>query len=415
MSRPLDKYDPLLWVLVSTVAGSLSQFILTFTLPWFVLQTTGSAGRAGLVVFAQLTPLLVARLLAGPVLDRVGIRKVAVICSLIETGSVGTMTLLAATDRITYAALVGLVALLGAASGAGSLAKSFLAPSAAKSVGLKESRGISMNTTAMTAGRVAGPLVGSVLVAVNPAVGMGIVAALQFVGAAIIMRLPSGMEPDSAPQEKEGYWKSLTGGIAYFGRDKLLVRLHVMLALVGVLMAPMNGVVLPLWAEQAHSGPEIIGILTTIAACAGLVGGFIAIRATEKVRPSLVLAGGHLLLVPQLLVMALGVPPWGVLMVWIVAGFAGAFPPPVVEKITYHRPALEFRSRVRALGSSTTYLGNAVGNLVVGVAVDRYGLTGPLIGAAVIFVGVVIWFLAKPDIRQLKPDVGREVAEDDSR
>lgn len=415
MSRPLDKYVLLMWILVSTVAGGLSLSILTFTLPWFVLQTTGSAGRAGLVVFAQLTPLLVARLLAGPVLDRVGLGKVAVICSFIETGSVGTMTLLAATDQLTYAALVGLVALLGAASGAGSLAKSFLAPSAAKLVGLKESRAISMNTTAMTAGRVAGPLAGSMMAAANPAIGMGIVAALQFLGAVIIMRLPSDMEPDSAPQDKEGYWKSLTGGIVYFGRDKLLVRLHLMLALLGVLMSPMNGVVLPLWAEQAHSGPQIIGVLTTVAACAGLVGGFIAIHATEKVRPSLVFAGGYLFLVPQLLVMALGVPLWGVSLAWIVAGFAGAFPQPVVEKVTYHHPELEFRSRVRALGSSTTYMGNAVGNLVVGLAVDRYGLTGPLIGAAVIYVGVVIWFLAQSDIRQLKPDIGREVAEDDSR
>jgi len=405
MSRPLSKYGPLPWVLASTVAGSLSAFILTFTVPWFVLQTTGSAGRAGLVVFAQLIPLLLARLLAGPVVDRVGLRKLAGVCSLIETGSVGTMALLAATDRITYPALIGLVALLGAASGAGVLAKSFLAPSAAKYVGLKESRGISMNTTAMTVGTVAGPLIGAMLAAVNPAAGMGLVAALCFTSGLIIMRLPSGMEPDSKPQEKEGYWQSLAGGIAYFGRDKLLVRLNVMLAVLGFLMAPMNGVVLPLWAKQAGSGPQIIGILTAVAACVGLVGSFVAIHITEKVRPALIFAGGYLLLVPQLLVMALGAPLWGVMMAWVVAGFAGAFPPPVMERITYHRPTPEFRSRVRALGSSSVYLGNAVGNLVVGLAIDSFGLTAPLLGAAVIFVGTVVWVLRKPEVRQLQPDI----------
>lgn len=405
MSRPLSKYGPLPWVLTSTVAGSLSSFILTFTLPWFVLQTTGSAGKAGLVVFAQLTPLLLARLLAGPVVDRVGLRKVAVVCVLIEAVSVGTMALLAATDRITYGVLLALVAVLGAAAGAGVLAMSFLAPSAAKYVGLPESRAISMNTTAMTVGRVAGPLIGAMLAAVNPAVGMGMVTALMLTSGVIISRLPSGMEPDAKPQEKESYWKSLKGGITYFGRDKLIVRMHVMLALLGLLMAPMNGVVLPLWAKEAGSGPQIIGVLTAIAACAGLVGSFVAIHVTEKVRPSLIFAGGYLLLVPQLLVMALGAPVWGVLAAWVVAGFAGAFPPPVVERITYHRPALEFRSRVRSLGSSAVYLGNAVGNLVVGVAVDRFGLTGPLIGAAVLYVGVMLWLLSKPDVRQLKPEV----------
>ncbi|NSC25721.1 MFS transporter [Streptomyces albus subsp. chlorinus] len=405
MSRPFSKYGPLSWVLASTVAGSLSMYILAFTLPWFVLQATGSAGRAGLIVFAQLVPLLLARLFMGPVVDRVGLRKVAVTGSLIETVSVGTMALLAATDRITYPVLVGLVAVLGAASGAGVLAKSFLAPSAARYVGLTESRGISMNATAMTVGQVAGPLIGAVLAAVNAAVGMGIVAVLCFTSSMIIVRLPSGMEPGAQQQKQEGYWKSLTGGVLYFGRDKLLVRMYVTLALLGLLMSPMSGVVLPLWAKQSGSGPEIIGVLTAIAACAGLVGSLVAIHVTEKVRPSLVLMVGYLLCMPQLLVMALGVPLWGVVAVWVVAGFAGAFLPPVTERITYHYPAPEFRSRVRSLGSSVVYLGNAVGNLVVGLAVDRFGLTAPLLGAAVVYVGVLFWFLSKPDVRRLTPDI----------
>lgn len=415
MSRPFAKYGPLSWVLASTVAGSLSSFILTFTLPWFVLQTTGSAGRAGLVVFVQLVPTLVVRVLAGPVVDRLGLRKVAVVCSLIAAGSVGAMALLAATDRITYPVLLGLVAVAGAANGAEVLAKSFLAPSAAKYAAVKESQAISMNTTGVTVGRVAGPLVGAVLAGINPPLGMGMAAVLLFVSAVIIVRLPEGIEPDSKPQDAENYWKSLKGGIAYFGRDKLLVRVHLVLAVLGFLMAPMNGVILPLWAEQADGGPEIIGVLTAVAACAGLVGGLVAIHVTEKVRPALVFAWGYIFMVPQLLAMALGAPLWGVTAVWLVAGFAGAFPSPVLERITYHQPAQQFRSRVRALGYSVISLGNALGNLVVGLAVDSYGLTAPLIMAAVLYVGAMLWLLTKPDIRQMTPDIVAEGGPKDER
>ena len=46
-------------------------------LPWFVLTTTGSATKTGLVALAELLPLVLLKVLGGPVIDRVGARRVA--------------------------------------------------------------------------------------------------------------------------------------------------------------------------------------------------------------------------------------------------------------------------------------------------------------------------------------------------
>ena len=49
-------------------------------LPWFVLTTTGSATKTGLVALAEMLPLVVLKVLGGPVIDRVGARRVAITC-----------------------------------------------------------------------------------------------------------------------------------------------------------------------------------------------------------------------------------------------------------------------------------------------------------------------------------------------
>ena len=49
-------------------------------LPWFVLTTTGSPEKTGLVALAEMLPLVVLKVLGGPIIDRVGARRVAITC-----------------------------------------------------------------------------------------------------------------------------------------------------------------------------------------------------------------------------------------------------------------------------------------------------------------------------------------------
>ena len=47
-------------------------------LPWFVLVTTGSAAKTGLVAFAEMLPYVLVAGLGGPLVDRIGARRVAI-------------------------------------------------------------------------------------------------------------------------------------------------------------------------------------------------------------------------------------------------------------------------------------------------------------------------------------------------
>ncbi|MGP3992134.1 MFS transporter [Streptomyces sp. 3N207] len=396
-------------MLASTFTGVMGTWVLTLTMPWFVFVTTGSTSQAGMVVFAELAPAVVARFLAGPVVDRVGLRRTSWITSVVETSCVALIAVLVSMDRLPFPVLLALLAVMGAAGGAGTLAKSFLAPAAARYVGVAEGRGISLSSSMMTAGQVVGPSLGAFLAPV-PVIGLAVVAALFTVSALIIaLALPHGMEPDHVQmdpsEEKLGYWRSLGEGISYFRKDGLLVRLHVMLALMGFLVAPMNGVFLPLWAKETASGPGVIGALVSAAAFAGFVGSLVAVPVIERVRPAVILAAGYLLIVPQLLVLALGAPVWLVMTAWIVAGFAGAFPYSLVGKITYRWPPKEFRSRARSLGGSVSKLGSSLGGLAAGFVVDHFGLTVPLFAAAVLYFLVTQGTVFRKDMRGLTPEI----------
>lgn len=47
--------------------------------PWLVLLTTGSAGKAGIVALCTMLPAVASSLFGGPLVDRAGARRVSII------------------------------------------------------------------------------------------------------------------------------------------------------------------------------------------------------------------------------------------------------------------------------------------------------------------------------------------------
>ena len=63
-------------------------------LPFFVLTTTGSPEKTGLVALAEMLPLVVLKVLGGPIIDRVGARRVAITCDWASVVVVGAIPFL---------------------------------------------------------------------------------------------------------------------------------------------------------------------------------------------------------------------------------------------------------------------------------------------------------------------------------
>ena len=78
-------------------------------IPWFVLSTTGSPTQTGLVAAAEIAPLVVFKALGGPLLDRLGPRRVTLACDLLSAVVVGSIPLLHDLGLLSFPLLLCLV------------------------------------------------------------------------------------------------------------------------------------------------------------------------------------------------------------------------------------------------------------------------------------------------------------------
>ena len=141
ISRPTDALSPtrrgqvlLLWLTAQAV-GLAGTRLINVAVPWFVLVTTRDPALAGVAALAQMAPLVVAKALAGPLIDRVGAVRVAVTADLSSCLAVAAVPLLHLAGVLSWPLLLVIAAIEGMLRGPGDSAKYALCPSLAELTG----------------------------------------------------------------------------------------------------------------------------------------------------------------------------------------------------------------------------------------------------------------------------------------
>lgn len=367
--------------------------ISTVALPWFVLVSTGSAARTGLVAAAELAPYVLVKAFSGPLVDRVGPRRVSWVSDLLSAVAVALVPLLYAAGGLEFPVLLGMVALIGAARGPGDLAKEIMVPEAADRAGVPLERATGLSGVVERLSQVAGPAVGGTVVAVfGSMTALWINAGLFALGSLIIaLTLPRGMggpvpRPDGADAAEPGYWRRLGEGIGFLRRQPLLLAIGITLALTNLLDMAFAGVLLPVWAKESGGGPAAIGLLLTVSAVMAVTGSLIAATIGEGMprRPVFFLA---FLVVgaPRFLILAMDAPMWAIVAVALAAGFASGFLNPILGAVTFELVPRPMLGRVWALLDSLAWGGMPLGGLLAGVAVAAFGLGPSLVGAGIAY------------------------------
>src|SRR5215813_6525356 len=91
---------------VISVSGNMMAFI---AIPWFVLQTTGSASKTGLTAFVTALPAVIAGFFGGVIIDRIGYKRTSVIADLSSGIAVAMLPLLFNTVGLAFWQLLVLV------------------------------------------------------------------------------------------------------------------------------------------------------------------------------------------------------------------------------------------------------------------------------------------------------------------
>jgi MFS family permease len=394
--------------LVSLCGTRLSMIAI----PWLVLTTTDSASLTGLVGFAEMAPYVLARAGSGPLIDRVGGRRVGVACDATSMALVGLVPLLHAADALPLPVLLGLVALIGLFRGPSDAAKHALVPDIVDAAAVPMERVTGLASAAERLAATAGAAMAGVLVAaIGPANALLVDAASFGVAGLLIALTAPGRTHTTAedPDAALGYVARLRSGWQFLRHDKVLVGITVMLAITNLLDMAFTVVLVPVWARQGGYGAETVGLLFAVFSAASVAGAVLAAAVGHRLPRFLTYLVAFLITgAPRFVVLALDVPLWSVLAVAVAAGFASGFLNPILGAVVFERVPRALMGRVTSLTTSLCWAGMPRGGVVGGLLVTATGLAPALLACGAAYFLATMLPAVRPEWREI--DRGRAPA-----
>ena len=377
---------PLVALLTGQGVSLLGNTLTGLAVPWFVLETTGSASRTGVVAFAGMLPTVIGGVLGGTVVDRLGHRRTSVLADLASGATVATIPLLHATVGLAFWQLLALVFLGALLDTPGSTARVAILPDLADRAGISLERA-----------NAAGQTIGSVSTLLGPPMAGGLIALLGSsnvlwldagsfaVSAALVaLAMPIGRS-DRARAERDpdqGLVAEVTEGLRLVWADRLLRAILVPAMVINFLFAPLFGVVMPVFAERAYGEAFDLGLMLAGFGAGSLVGSVVygAVGTEWSRRKTL---GGAFLLV--------GLPFWGLALapalpvavgLLAVAGLLLAPINPLVISVIQRRTPEALLGRVIGAVIASTSVLAPLGMLTAGVTLEAFGVGATLVAVA---------------------------------
>lgn len=127
----MSRRAPMVALAASAVASIGGAGLSSIASPWLALTTPGSPILTGVVGLCEQLPYVVARALLGPLIDRIGARRIVIWCDRLSDAAVALMPLLFWAGLMSFPVLLPTVALLGMLRAPADAAKQTLVPAVA--------------------------------------------------------------------------------------------------------------------------------------------------------------------------------------------------------------------------------------------------------------------------------------------
>ncbi len=397
------RWGPVALLETANGASGLANAIVMIAIPWLVLERTGSAASAGLVIAAASLPGIVVAPLVGVAIDRFGRRIVSILSDVLSALSVAAFPLVALVQDLDLGWILALAVLGATFDPAGYTARKSMLPDVSDASGMPIDRLNGVHEGIFGVGWAIGPALGAVLIAVvGPVQAFWAPFALFVVAivAIVLLRVgDAGQEARAAnPDEQLGAWRGLVLGATVLWRDPVLRAVSIALMVLAAVYLPTESVVLPAWFESLDE-PTSLGILVSAMSLGSIVGafgyGWLANRFTRLQLIRIVLAGTAVSIIPLALL-----PP---LPVMVAAGFLlglswGPFNP-LMNTLVQRRVPADVQGRVYGVQMSLFYASPPIAFLITGWAVEEFGVPATYLALAVILTVTSLVVMFVPSLR----------------
>ena len=263
--------------------------VLLIALPFFVYQQTGSTIATAIMVASNLLPRLLFGSIAGVFVDRWDRKKVMVIASVAQGIVILPLLIVQSTDSVWIVYVVSffqtaLAMFFGPAENA-------LLPLLVAEDDLFPAN--SLNALNNNFARLIGPPIGGAILAISGLSGVVVFDSITFFIAGLMILAIRGSEvrarsvetvPIEEPAKSLGaqFWKEWLEGINLVRRNRVVTVLFITVVLLnfgGIMIDPLSAAFI---LDVVKVGPEIFGLLVTVQAVGGIIGGLIAGKVGQK-------------------------------------------------------------------------------------------------------------------------------------
>jgi len=384
-------------VWTGSFVSNIGTWMETVAIGVYVTQATGQAAWTGTVAALTYVPTVLLGPFGGALADRFDRRRFLVAVTLFQTLLAALLTLLAATDRLSVAAVATIVLLAGCAFAVAMPAVQAMTPDL---VGTDDLLGaMSLGAAQYNLGRVVGPALAGLVITAGGlawAFGLNVVSFGAVLLALAVIRIPPLQRPEG---ERPRVLRTIAQGVAAARRDPGIRTALLLLVATTFLVSPFIGLVPAVAIKVFDEGASGTSALVTAQ-------GVGAVLAALAAAPLAARLGRRRLLVAALLAvgpaaMLYGLAPTFPLAVAAIAvlGFVYLAVLSGTSTVCQLRAPRELRARIASLFMLGVGGGHALGLVVQGWLGDRVGLPAVTAATGLLLLGIVV------AVRLLRPDL----------
>ena len=406
---------PFLALMGANAVSQVGNMMTSVAVPWLVLETTGSAVLVGLTGAAIAIGWVVPAILGGPLVDRLGLRRISVASDIASCAAVIAIPLLQLLGALEFWHIILLVLLLSSFNAQGQTGRFALIPPLASRASMSLERANSADRAIARAGQLIGPVLAGVLIAVIGPSNVLFLDAGTFALSALFVAvgIPSGAVARAAVAEPttSTYGTDLSQGLRFVAGNRLILSM-MLLALVGNFFdVPLLTVVLPVYAEQIFGSPTSLGLMLGSFAAGAMVG-TILFGAIGRGLPRrrLFLWGWLLAVLISYGALAAQVPLAAIVLSGIVGGLVAGPINPILETVVQENTPPELMGRVFGVFIALAQAGIPFGAAIAGLVIEGAGLIPTIATVGALYVVVVALMFFNPALKRMdaRPMRGEE-------
>lgn len=388
--------DRTLFAVVSARFVSLTGTnMTTVALPWFVLATTGSTAKMGVVLACQMLPAVVLGLPAGSVVAALGARRALVLGDSVRAPLLVAVPALHRAGLLSFPVLLALVTAIGVFSVPYAAAASALLPDVVGEDEAEVARATAALQVAIQTTGVLGPSAAGLLI---PLLGAPNLLLFDAASYAISAAIVAGFVRFGRARPRAERARGLLVGVRHLRRDSLLASIVAVAFTAHVGLAALFAS-LPALAFGSFHDARTAGVLFTADAVGSVLGGLAAMWLARRTKPlRLGLAGFALMSAPLWLLTAGASLPVALTAMFFFGVGGPLSVSPITAVLTTRAPAA-IRAQVISAFLAITTAGMPIGSAGAGFAIARVGFTTTYVGiaAAMTLATILLGLLVRVD------------------